>query len=280
MTTSPTILVADADEESRLSLVEALQEADPGATIIEAANGLELGRSLREAPIDVLFVDVTLPQTEGADILNWRSAIRPGGIIVIVTDQLAPRWPSLATRIGAYEVILKPIGTKQVRRLLEARQLVRRTLNLLVVDPGQETRSLIRRLLQRSNFSFEVIEAENGHAALGLAKRTPLDIAIIEMGLPDVPGLEVACQIHERQRDARLVMMGVKIDASVQRHFGTFGVSAFLRKPFQFAGIDKAVHEVFGLWYPYLITALQTDAARTAAPKAMGQSAFTARNTG
>lgn len=79
MTTSPTILVADADEESRLSLVEALQEADPGATIIEAANGLELGRSLREAPIDVLFVDVTLPQTEGADILNWRSAIRPGG---------------------------------------------------------------------------------------------------------------------------------------------------------------------------------------------------------
>src|ERR1700712_1831392 len=123
MTTSPTILVADADEESRLSLVEALQEADPGATIIEAANGLELGRSLREAPIDVLFVDVTLPQTEGADILNWRSAIRPGGIIVIVTAQPAPRWPSLATRIGAYEVILKPIGTKQVRRLLEARQL-------------------------------------------------------------------------------------------------------------------------------------------------------------
>jgi hypothetical protein len=34
---------------------------------------------LREALIDVLFVDVTLPQTEGADILNWRSAIRPGG---------------------------------------------------------------------------------------------------------------------------------------------------------------------------------------------------------
>lgn len=259
MTSPPTILVADPDEETRLALVEAIARTDPDAVVIEAADGIALNRALTQTHVDVIFIDVVLPQTDGADIQRWRAADNPQGLVVLVTDMLAPRWPSVATRIGAYDVILKPLGDLHIARVLEASRMVSRRLDLLVVDPGRTTRSLIRKLLGQSHFSFRILEAGGGADAVRLTERQPIDLAIIEMGLPDYPALEVACRINDRHPGARLLMTGARIEEGVLRQLPTFGVSGFLQKPFRFFDVDKAVHECFGLWHPYLINALRRE---------------------
>ncbi|WP_342151615.1 response regulator [Methylorubrum sp. SB2] len=256
---APTILVADPDEETRLTLVEAVQRIAPDAVVIEAADGVALDRLLAESRVDVLFIDVALPQTNGADIARWHSSENPQGLIVLVTDMLAPRWPSVATRLGAYDVILKPLGDTHIERVLDAARVIARRLDLLVVDPGRATRALMRKLLGQSHFTFNVIEASGGHEAVRVSERRGIDLAIIEMNLPDYPALEVACRINDRHPGARLLMTGAAMEEGMRRQLATFGASGFLKKPFRFFDVDKAVHESFGLWHPYLINALRRE---------------------
>ncbi|MBB5765265.1 response regulator [Methylorubrum rhodesianum] len=270
MTASPTILIADPDEETRLALAEAVGRADPAARVIEAADGSALNRALADSPVDLLFVDVLLPQTNGADIRRWRETGNPQGLVVLVTDMLAPRWSATARRVGAYDVILKPLGDLHIGRLLAARRILSRSLDCLVVDPGQATRTLVRKLLGQSHFSFRIREAAGGRDAVRLIERDPVDLAIIEMSLPDYPALEVACRINDRRPETRILMTGPRIEEGVQRQLTTFGASGFLPKPFQFFDIDKAVHESFGLWQPYLINALRRESLLDAGPT-MGQ---------
>lgn len=270
VTASPTLLIADPDEETRLALAEAVGRLDPGARIVEAADGSALNHALATSPIDLLFVDVLLPQTNGADIRRWREADNPRGLVVLVTDMLAPRWPATARRVGAYDVILKPLGDIHIGRLLAAHRILSRSLDCLVVDPGQATRTLVRKLLGQSHFSFRIREAAGGRDAVRLAEAGPLDLAIIEMSLPDYPALEVACRINDRHPEARILMTGPRIEEGVQRQLTTFGASGFLPKPFQFFDIDRAVHESFGLWHPYLINALRREHRLDAEP-AVGQ---------
>ena len=262
MQSSPTIVIADADEEVRLTLCEAVARADPGATVIEVSDGLELDRALKRGGIDILFVDVVLPMTNGADIVGWRAATGRNSLIVLVSDLLAPGWPAVAKKIGAYDVILKPLGDHHVRRVVDASRILSRQLNLLVVDPGRETRSLINRLLRRSQFSLNIRQTERGQAAVALVRRQEFDLAIIAMELSDHPALEVACRINDLRPHAKIVLTGRAIEPAMLKQLGTFGISTFLRKPFGFAEIDRMLHEVFGLWRPYLINALQMEERR------------------
>lgn len=260
-----TILIADADEETRLDLVEAIQASDPGARIIEACNGAELAAALSRDRIDILFIDVILPDTYAADVLAWRAGAGARSMIVLVTDLLAPRWPTVAQRVGAYDVLLKPLNRRHVERILAASQIIRRDLRLLVVDPRAATRALIQRLLRESHFSFEITEAEDGPNAVRAARLRPFDMAIVEFDLPGYPALEVTCQIGMHHPEAKILLMGFSAAALPARQLELFSAVGYLRKPFSFTDVDKAVHDAFGLWHPYLIKAIQAEESRAQA---------------
>lgn len=252
-----TVLVADADEETRLALVEAIEISDPGARIIEVCNGRELAAMLAERHVDVVFVDVILPAMDVEALRCWRAAYGPGAMTVLVSDMLAPRWPSIAKLVGAYDVLLKPLNEQHVARVLAAGRVIRRSLRLLVVEPRAATRALIRRLLRESHFSFDLAEAERGAVAMRTARIKTFDVVMIEAELPDVPALEIACQVSDRHPDAKILLMGFSMAAVPARQLELFGACGYLRKPFSFADVDRAIHEAFGLWHPYLVKALQ-----------------------
>lgn len=261
METGLTVLVADADEETRCVLVEAVAALDPGARIIEACDGRDLAAALGREPVDLVFVDVILPGTDAGALLTWRERRGPGAMIILVSDLLAPRWPSVARLVGAYDVLLKPLSERHVAHVLAASRIIARRLRLLVVEPHAATRALIRRLLRESHFSFEIVEAERGAEALRAARLGSFDVALIEAGLPDIPALEVACQVSDRQGHARILLTGFAAAAVPVRQLETFGACGYLRKPFSFADVDRAIHDAFGLWHPYLVKALQAEEA-------------------
>ncbi len=60
---------------------------------------------------------------------------------------------------------------------------------ILVVDDEPKLRELIRLYLERDGYS--VVEADSGHAALAIVARDVLDLVILDLGLPDVPGEDV-----------------------------------------------------------------------------------------
>jgi DNA-binding NtrC family response regulator len=259
------ILIADADEETRLVLAEAITAVDPDATVAEVRDGTGLRRALAGRPPDIVFADTVLPETDGAAVLTWRQGPGAASVLVLVADLPTPSWPTIARRLDAYDVLLKPLGTQNVSRVLQAASLLSRQLSLLLVEPNARTRQLAWSALDRATFRFVVTEAADGAAAVRAAKRQSYDLVLIDTALPDISALEASCRIDALGTGARIVLAGPPETAPTPGQLSLFGACAFLPMPFTAAHVDGMVYDAFGLWRPYVLTALRQEEVRRAA---------------
>ena len=70
-----------------------------------------------------------------------------------------------------------------------------RPLRVLVVDDCADMRATLRTLL--GLWGYDLREANDGHAALGLAVTFRPDVVLLELGLPDLDGYEVARRLRQ-----------------------------------------------------------------------------------
>ena len=68
-------------------------------------------------------------------------------------------------------------------------------LKILIVEDNRDARTTLRMLLTLAH-GHHVVEAGDGAAAIALALDERHDVALIDLGLPGVDGLEVARQIR------------------------------------------------------------------------------------
>ena len=102
---------------------------------------------------------------------------------------------------------------------------------VLVVDDQDELRRLLVLALQRQD--FEVLEAPSGEAALEILKSRPVDVLVLDMGLPGMPGTAVVKALRLRPETATLpvlLMTGSGTDRSVIEGLEA-GADDFLAKP-------------------------------------------------
>jgi CheY-like chemotaxis protein len=81
----------------------------------------------------------------------------------------------------------------------------KRRLSLLLVDDFADARMLFGDLLQLSH--FDVLEAGSGAAALSAAIERRVDVVIVDLGLPDFDGLEVARRLRADPRTAGIAVI-------------------------------------------------------------------------
>lgn len=111
---------------------------------------------------------------------------------------------------------------------------VRESLAVLVLDDREQHRYLVSRWLTRSGFS--VVEAATGTEALDLLSRTRIDVALLDVNLPDMSGFEVAEQIRARPETASLPIIHLSATAMspVDRTEGLLrGADAYLTEPIE-----------------------------------------------
>jgi DNA-binding NarL/FixJ family response regulator len=77
---------------------------------------------------------------------------------------------------------------------------------LLIVDDHDGFRRSASRALSAEGWSV-VAEAEDGAGALREAESCDPDVVLLDVGLPDVSGIEVARQLHERSPELAVVMI-------------------------------------------------------------------------
>jgi DNA-binding NarL/FixJ family response regulator len=77
---------------------------------------------------------------------------------------------------------------------------------VVVVDDDGEMRVLLRTLLERGSQFNVVGEAADGSDALALIADNAPEVVILDLGLPDVTGLDLIPQIHELAPRARVVV--------------------------------------------------------------------------
>ena len=103
-------------------------------------------------------------------------------------------------------------------------------MNILVVDDDRGLRDVLRRSLQLSG--YDVTLAASGGDALGRLTASGPDALILDIGLPDIDGLEV-CRLLRREGNRIPILMLTARDAVSDRIEGLdAGADDYLVKPF------------------------------------------------
>ena len=121
------ILVVDDEAEIRTSLEEILR--DEGYGVAGAANAEEAMQLVRDAPFDVVLLDIWLPGRDGLEVLaemrELKAETRPE--IVIISGHGTIETAVKATKLGAYDFLEKPLSLDRtlivVKNAVDARRL-------------------------------------------------------------------------------------------------------------------------------------------------------------
>jgi two-component system KDP operon response regulator KdpE len=101
------------------------------------------------------------------------------------------------------------------------------------VDDEPPIRKLLRMGLTAQG--YEVIDASNGKAALELLARKP-HLVILDLGLPDVDGLDLLRQLRQREEALPIVVLSSRGDEAGKVAALDLGADDYVTKPF---GMDE-----------------------------------------
>ncbi len=117
-------------------------------------------------------------------------------------------------------------------------------IRVAIADDHPILRQGVQKLLLDSG-SFEVVGgAATGEEALRLVDELCPDILILDAAMPDLSGVDVAKQLHERRAAVRVLVLSAYDDIEYIRHFLRVGVAGYLLKDEASGLIVQAVQAV------------------------------------
>jgi two-component system, OmpR family, KDP operon response regulator KdpE len=111
-------------------------------------------------------------------------------------------------------------------------------LRVLVVDDEPPIRKLLRMGLGTQG--YQILDAPNGKTALELMAEKP-DLVILDLGLPDIPGLELLRRIRERNEAVPIVVLSSRGDETAKVQALDLGADDYVTKPF---GMDELLARI------------------------------------
>jgi DNA-binding response OmpR family regulator len=115
---------------------------------------------------------------------------------------------------------------------------------VLVADDDDDILLLVTTRLRRDG--FEVLQASSGDRALELAKERRPAVAVLDIGMPGLDGLQVLEQIRadDELREMRVLLLTAKAQESDVRRGYETGADAYIKKPFSPAELSTRVREL------------------------------------
>jgi DNA-binding NtrC family response regulator len=157
------ILVVDDDPSIRSFLKSAL-ERTAGQRVDAAADAAAALALLRQGQHAILLVDLRLPGQSAHELIRTARQERPDAAIVAITAGATTEEALAAIRLGAVDVILKPIQLPQLAEAIQ-KGLARRQASVGIVDtalPLLAMRERAVRQLER-DYLVRVLTEERGH---------------------------------------------------------------------------------------------------------------------
>ena len=102
-------------------------------------------------------------------------------------------------------------------------------VRVMVVDDEPSVRRFLKRSLMAHG--YDMLEAETGEEALNMAALNPPDLIILDLGLPDIPGIVVMQRIREWS-EIPIIILSVKNQEKDKIAALDTGADDYLTKPF------------------------------------------------
>ena len=101
---------------------------------------------------------------------------------------------------------------------------------ILLADDHRVLLDGLKSLIERERDLEIVAEAMDGREAVRKVLDEKPDVAVMDIGMPELNGIEAARQIHSRSPDTRLLALSVHSDRSYVRAMLSAGASGYLLK--------------------------------------------------
>jgi CheY-like chemotaxis protein len=111
--------------------------------------------------------------------------------------------------------------------------------HILIVEDNQPFREIVREVF--GYLGYRVSEASNGFEALAIMDRMPVNLAIVDLEMPLMDGLEFTKRVKEKNPKFPVVLITAYAAFYSPAEIQEANVDAFIQKPM---GVDKLINVV------------------------------------
>jgi len=125
--------------------------------------------------------------------------------------------------------------------------VVRKDMNILVVDDFSTMRRIVKNLLKDLGFE-NVDEAEDGNMALEKLRANRFDFVVSDWNMPNLDGLSMLQQIRADPALQKLPVLMVTAEAKKENIIAAAqaGANGYVVKPFTAATLEEKLNKIFG----------------------------------
>ncbi len=179
------------------------------ATAEDGARALEL---VNAQPFDALVLDVRMPGIDGTEVFRLARRVAPELPVIMLTGHGTVKHAFEISREGVFEYLTKPCDIDKLVKVLHravdqrrVRELGDEVVRVLLVDDDPDFAETLSMTLQRRG--FEVMAFTSGADALATLGGEPFDVAVVDLVMPEMDGLEVLKRIKRAQPEIEVLML-------------------------------------------------------------------------
>ena len=271
------IVVIDDDDEMRGLIGHILRAG--GYTVVDTGDPARAAELVRTEDPDLVLCDISMPGVDGYGVLQELQSdpATAGYPVVFLTAQREFTERVEAFRHGVVDYVAKPftreILLRKVRKILEERApravespAVPATANgaahdpprlpgsaphfsfdtlpevvrdVLIVDDNEVFRKFLSSLLEHHGFT--VHQAADGEEGLFLAQEYPVDLAIVDLGLPKLNGIAIVQRLRAEGRPLPILILTARGSWQDKVAGLEAGADDYLVKPFEYQELAARV---------------------------------------
>ena len=116
--------------------------------------------------------------------------------------------------------------------------------NILIVEDHELTRFGLKTTFEDVDFIGTIYEASSAEEALEIFKNNEIDLVIMDLGLPNMNGIEATKAIHTMRRDAKIIILTSHNDEKEVLNSLKAGANAYCSKEINLQRLVQVVQSV------------------------------------
>lgn len=255
------ILTVDDSKTVRIIVRKSFKNYD--CEILEAANGVEGLAVAAKAMPDLILLDVTMPVMDGVEMLSKLKAdpqLKSIPVMMLTAEGGRDHVLKIA-KIGVRDYIVKPFAEgvliEKAGRIIHLAALADPTTTKarLLTDPATilvvDDKPAIIQQIQDGllHTSWTVLSVSNQAEALDFCAKTPPELVIVSLSLPEESAFELFRQLRASAKTKYIPVFGlvVKTDSNILQQAQTVGFNAVITKPIDPAELEARITKAMNL---------------------------------
>jgi len=238
------LLMVDDEEEFLVSSSRALSRR--GFDVEMALNGVTALELIDKQKFDIVVLDVKMPDIDGLEVYRQIHAKLPDMPVILLTGHSSVDDAFQTSKDGIADYLTKPIDidklaeainqavanvktSKKAKNGVSGLPATDEIIKIMLVDDEKDFLESMKKVLQRRK--MEVVTAESGPEALALLKENLVDVAVVDIKMQGMDGLEVLKRIKRNFPSVEVILLTGHPTVETAMEGIKLGANEYLKKP-------------------------------------------------